>query len=130
MGSYGIGPARVMGTIVETLSDKDGIVWPEAVAPFKAHLIVVDSKDGPTGVARTAADALYAALEKAGVETLYDDRDLRPGEKFADADLLGIPYRIIVSEKTIAAGKHELKVRATGEVKSLAEKELMATLTK
>ncbi|HEY9481269.1 MAG TPA: aminoacyl--tRNA ligase-related protein [Candidatus Paceibacterota bacterium] len=125
MGSYGIGPARVMGTIVETLSDKDGIVWPEAVAPFKVHMIVVDSKDGS---ARAAADALYAALQKAGIETLYDDRDLRPGEKFADADLIGIPYRVVVSEKTIAAGKHEMKVRATGEVRSLAETELIDTL--
>ncbi|HEU5114986.1 MAG TPA: aminoacyl--tRNA ligase-related protein, partial [Candidatus Paceibacterota bacterium] len=82
MGSYGIGPGRVMGTIVETLSDKDGIVWPESVAPFKAHLIVVDSKDLGNGKnpARAEADRLYAALLGAGIETLYDDREARPGE--------------------------------------------------
>ncbi|HEU0080933.1 MAG TPA: aminoacyl--tRNA ligase-related protein [Candidatus Paceibacterota bacterium] len=126
MGSYGIGPGRVMGTIVETLSDEAGIVWPEAVAPFKVHLVVVDSKQGDA--ARKAADALYATLTKAGIETLYDDRDARPGEKFADADLMGMPYRVVVSDKTLAAGRHELKVRATGAVEQLAEKELIARL--
>lgn len=126
MGSYGIGPGRIMGTIVETLSDANGIVWPEAIAPFKAHLILVPSKDGV--VAREAADRLYTSLTEAGVEVLYDDRDLRPGEKFADADLMGIPYRIIVSEKTIAAGAHELKYRGTGKVEQLAEKDLLARL--
>ncbi len=128
MGSYGIGPGRVMGTIVETLSDKDGIVWPESVAPFRVHLIVVDSKDGTA--ARTEADRLYKTLTDKGIETLYDDRDARPGEKFADADLMGMPYRVVVSDKTIAAGGYELKHRATGTTESLAEKELIAKLQK
>ncbi len=128
MGSYGIGPGRVMGTIVETLSDEAGIVWPEAVAPFKVHLVVVDSKSGDA--ARKAADALYEKLSAQGIETLYDDRDARPGEKFADADLMGMPYRVVVSDKTLAAGAHELKVRRTGETSSLAEKDLVARLQK
>jgi prolyl-tRNA synthetase len=133
MGSYGIGPARVMGTVVETLSDEAGIVWPESIAPFKAHMIVVDSKgagEGGANPARDAADALYDALTKAGVETLYDDRDLRPGEKFADADLIGIPYRLVVSDKTLSAGAHEVKHRATGKTEALAEKDLIARLSK
>lgn len=127
MGCYGIGLGRVMGTIVETLSDKDGIVWPESVAPFRAHLIVVDSREGDK--ARREADRLYKSLTDKGVEVLYDDRDARPGEKFADADLMGMPYRVVVSDKTIEAGKYEVKERATGTVLSLAEKDLIAKLT-
>ncbi|MBX4209209.1 prolyl-tRNA synthetase, partial [Candidatus Parcubacteria bacterium] len=130
MGSYGIGPGRVMGTIVETLSDENGIVWPESVAPFMAHLIVVDSKDsaGGANAARKEADRLYKALADKGIEVIYDDRDARPGEKFADADLMGMPYRIVVSDKTIAAGGYEVKHRATGTTEQLAEKELTARL--
>lgn len=126
MGSYGIGPGRVMGTIVETLSDENGIVWPESVAPFTVHLVLIESKD--RGVARKEADELYELLVAEGIETLYDDRDSRPGEKFADADLMGIPWRIVVSEKTITAGAHELKNRETGQTTHLAEKELIAKL--
>jgi prolyl-tRNA synthetase len=128
MGSYGIGPGRVMGTIVETLADQNGIVWPQSIAPFKAHLVVVDSKEG--NAARAEADRLYSALAKACIETLYDDRDARAGEKFADADLMGMPYRVVVSDKTIAAGGYEVKNRATGAVETLAEKELIARLVK
>lgn len=128
MGSYGIGPGRVMGTIVETLSDDKGIIWPESVAPFKAHLIVVDSKEGDA--ARKATDALYDLFASHGIETLYDDREARPGEKFADSDLMGIPYRVVVSDKTLASGGYEIKVRATGATEQLAEKELIARLTK
>jgi prolyl-tRNA synthetase len=132
MGSYGIGPARVMGTIVETLSDEKGIVWPESVAPFKAHLVLVDGKGGagdPANLARNEADRLYSVLTKAGIETLYDDRETRPGEKFADADLMGMPYRVVVSEKTLAAGTYELKVRSTGETVMVNEQELVSRLS-
>jgi prolyl-tRNA synthetase len=132
MGSYGIGPGRVMGTIVETLSDASGIIWPESVAPFKAHLVLVDGKGGvgdPTNVSRKESDRLYDALASAGIEVLYDDRETRPGEKFADADLMGMPYRIVVSEKTLAAGTYELKVRATGETTMVTEAELMKRLS-
>src|SRR5581483_9680075 len=123
MGSYGIGPGRVMGTIVETLSDANGIVWPESVAPFKEHLIVVDSKEGDK--ARKEAERLYKVLMDKGIEVLFDDREARPGEKFADADLMGMPYRIVVSDKTMAAGAFEVKHRGSGKTENLAEKELI-----
>jgi prolyl-tRNA synthetase len=96
MGSYGIGIGRLMGTIVEVLCDEKGIVWPESVAPFRFHLL--DLSQGEEK-ARSYADQLYADLISSGAEVLYDDRDLRAGEKFADSELIGIPYRII-------AGKH------------------------
>jgi prolyl-tRNA synthetase len=119
MGSYGIGLGRLMGTIVELLSDDKGIVWPEAVAPFKLHLIEISS-DKPE--AREMAEKIYKKFGEANV--LYDDRDLRAGEKFADADLLGMPNQIIVSEKNIAANKLELKNRKTGEIKMISENEI------
>jgi prolyl-tRNA synthetase len=112
MGSYGIGPGRVMGTIVEVLSDDSGIVWPEAVAPFQVHLISL-GKEG--GDAEKEANTLYKKLETLGVEVLFDDRDLRPGEKFADSDLIGIPTRVVVSEKTIKEKSVEVKDRKTGK---------------
>lgn len=106
MGSYGIGLGRLMGAIVEVLSDKKGIVWPESVAPFRAHLIELKG-----GIGRS----LFDMLTKAGVETLYDDRDLTPGEKFNDADLIGIPWRLVVSEKT--KNKVEIKGRTSQNTK-------------
>ena len=121
MGSYGIGPARAMGTVVELLSDDKGIVWPEAVAPFKVHLIGLNSDDSEI---KDYADGIYTALTERGVETLYDDRDARAGEKFADSDLIGLPYRVVVSRKTKEEGKFEVVTRATGEVRHLTEEEL------
>jgi len=100
LGSYGIGIGRLMATVVELLSDDSGIVWPESIAPFQVHLIELGEGKG--------RDA-YAHLIKAGVEVLYDDRDASAGEKFKDADLLGIPWRMVVSEKT--KGKVEIKRR-------------------
>ncbi|MFA6158154.1 MAG: aminoacyl--tRNA ligase-related protein [Candidatus Paceibacterota bacterium] len=132
MGCYGIGLSRVMGTIVEALADDKGIVWPKSVAPFKAHLVLVDGRGGatdPANASRNEADRLYAALSAAGIEVLYDDRETRPGEKFADADLMGMPYRIVVSEKTLAAGTYELKERATGATSMITEKELIQLLS-
>jgi len=126
MGSYGIGLGRLMGTIVETLSDAKGIVWPKAVAPFSMQLISLVGKTDTAGVAK-AADALYEKLTKAGTAVLYDDRDARAGEKFADADLVGIPVRIVISEKTLKEGKFEFTARATGETKFVTEKELLET---
>lgn len=122
MGSYGIGPSRVMGTIVELLADDKGIVWSESVAPFKVHLVSVGS-DKPE--VSKAADDLYEKLNNAGVEVLYDDRDLRPGEKFADSDLLGMPWRVVISEKTLAENILEVKNRATGDVQKLTEAEFL-----
>jgi len=113
MGSYGIGPSRVMGTIAEIWSDEKGLKWPDAVAPFAVHLIALFDKEGKVKV---AADELYERLTKKGVEVLYDDRDSGAGEKFSDSDLIGIPQRIIISEKTLAQDSVETKDRATGKV--------------
>ncbi len=123
MGSYGIGPSRVMGTIVETLADEKGIVWPELAAPFLIHLVPVVPNE-PTVVAY--ADALYEDLCAAGVEVLYDDRELRAGEKLADADLIGIPARIVIGKQTLETGKIESTYRRTGETKLISREELLA----
>jgi prolyl-tRNA synthetase len=121
MGSYGIGPARAMGTVADLLSDDKGIVWPESIAPFKVHLVALNTDDDEI---RDWADGIYSSFTRRGVEVLYDDRDARPGEKFADSDLIGIPYRIVVSKKGKEAGTFEVVTRATGEVRNLTEEEL------
>jgi len=105
MGSYGIGPGRLMGTIVEVLSDAKGIVWPKEVAPYPVHLISIS---GGNADVVAEADRLYDLLAEHGIEALYDDRDVRAGEKFADADLIGIPSRLVVSEKTMSSGGVEM----------------------
>ncbi len=126
MGSYGIGPGRLMGTIVEALSDEKGIVWPEAVAPFRVHLVEISSGNGD--VSKEAAE-LYRELTGAGVEVLWDDRDARAGEKFADSDLLGLPLRVVVSEKTLAAGSFECVHRSGGKTEHLSTSELITRLS-
>ena len=113
MGSYGIGPGRVMGTIVEVHADEKGLVWPEAVAPFAVHLIAIFDKAGKVKI---EADKLYKKLSDKGVEVLFDDRDTTAGEKFGDSDLIGIPTRFVISEKTLAADSVEKKDRLTGKV--------------
>ena len=127
MGSYGIGPARAMGTVVDLLSDEKGIVWPESVAPFAVHLIGLNSDDSEI---KEFADTLYEELRDNGIEVLYDDRDARPGEKFADSDLMGMPYRVVVSRKTKEEGKFEVVERKTGEVTYHTEEELFTTFGK
>ncbi len=113
-GSYGIGITRVLGTLVEIFHDDKGIIWPEAVAPFKVHLIQI----GDDAKVKEAAEKLYDDLLKQDAEVLYDDReDKTAGEKFADADLIGIPYRIVVSEKTLANDCVEIKKRSEKEMK-------------
>jgi prolyl-tRNA synthetase len=121
LGSYGIGVTRVMGVIAEVFADDKGLVWPESVAPFKVHLVSL----GDSEAVKSATDALYAELQKNNIDTLVDDRDLRPGEKFADSDLIGIPWRAIISEKTIAENVIELKHRKTGEVKKVSQADFM-----
>ncbi len=125
MGSYGIGPARAMGTVVDLLSDDKGIVWPESIAPFKVHLVVLNTDDEEV---RDYADGVYATFRDRGVEVLFDDRDARAGEKFADSDLLGMPYRVVVSKKLKESGQFEVVTRKTGEVRLLSEEELFADL--
>lgn len=121
MGSYGIGPGRLMGTVVECLSDEAGIVWPTEIAPFKVHLIELGNKPE----VQKKREEIRTKLEKLGVEVLCDDRDLRPGEKFADADLLGLPIRIVISEKTLVSGDFEVKERKGGKVSLLKEADLL-----
>ncbi|TAK96098.1 prolyl-tRNA synthetase [Patescibacteria group bacterium] len=111
MGCYGIGISRLMGVIAELFADEKGLVWPEAVAPFKVHLLKLKGKSENSEVDQIA-DKLYAELSAAGVEVLYDDREVSAGEKFADADLIGLPYRLVVSEKSLKAGGVELKKRS------------------
>ncbi len=123
MGSYGIGLGRLMGTIVEVFADEKGIVWPEQIAPFRVHLISLVGANGTEVVKE--ADAFYDELTRKGIEVLYDDRDIRPGEKFADADLLGIPTRVVISEKTRKEGKLEVKDRKTGTVRMLSNHDLL-----
>ena len=112
MGSYGIGVSRLAGGIIEASHDANGIVWPESVAPFKVAVLNLKPDDGAV---LGACVKLYDALNAKGVETLYDDRDLRAGTKFADMDLIGIPWQLIVGPKGLAAGKIELKNRKTGQ---------------
>ena len=126
MGCYGIGLGRVMGAIVEVLSDEKGIVWPVSVAPFKVHLLQLGNEED----IKNHAKKLYEELQKNNIEVLYDDRDATAGEKFADADLVGIPYRLVVSGKTLKAGKIELKERKSGVVSMVSEKEILNMIGK
>tara|TARA_B100002051_G_scaffold147570_1_gene139661 strand:+ start:28059 stop:29309 length:1251 start_codon:yes stop_codon:yes gene_type:complete len=123
MGSYGIGITRLMGVLVEKMADEKGIVWPESVAPYKVHLVALNTDDQEIS---DWADGVYSSLKDQGITVLYDDRDARPGEKFADSDLLGLPYRVVVSKKGKEAGTFEVVTRATGEVRNLTEEELYA----
>jgi len=108
MGSYGIGPARIAASAVEQGADGDGIVWPAAIAPFKVHVVVVSVKDAAQ---TTAAQSIYDACQAAGLDALLDDRDERPGVKFKDADLLGIPVRITIGNALAREGVVEVKER-------------------
>jgi prolyl-tRNA synthetase len=123
-GCYGIGVSRVMGVLAEIFSDEKGIVWPEAVAPFRVHLVIL----GNSPEVAVAGDLFYEKLKTLGVETLYDDRDLRPGEKFADSDLIGIPTRVVISEKTLQAGKLEVKKRTASEAEMMDESDFLKSL--
>ncbi len=112
MGSYGIGVSRLVGGIIEASHDDAGIIWPDSVAPFHVGLINLKGNDAPTNA---RCEEIYGRLMGAGIEVLYDDRDERPGGKFADMDLIGLPWQLIVGPRGIAAGTVELKRRATGE---------------
>lgn len=117
MGCYGIGPARVMGTIAEVLSDEKGLVWPKAVAPFQVHLLSLGVNE--------ATEKLYNELTATGVEVLYDDRETSAGEKFAESDLLGIPLRIVMGKRSLESGKVEVKERTSEGVKEIAIAEVV-----
>lgn len=123
-GCYGIGVSRLVGALAEHLSDEKGLVWPFNIAPFHVYLAPLGNDEAVV----SAADALAKELESAGVTVLYDDRDVRPGEKFADADLLGIPYRVVVSQKTVAEGKVEVKARTSSDATLVTTEELKKLL--
>lgn len=123
LASYGIGVTRVMGVIVEKFADEKGIVWPENVAPARVYLVSIGQKGSEM------ADTLYNELQANGVEVIYDDRDERPGAKFADAELMGIPYTLTVSDRLVEAGQFELKARTgMSEAQLLTREELFATI--
>jgi prolyl-tRNA synthetase len=124
MGSYGMGPSRLVGLLAEHFADDKGLVWPKNVAPAQAYI----ARLGDSEEVIRAADELYKNLTGEGIQVLYDDRDLRPGEKFADADLMGIPYRIVVSEKTLSQQKYELKERTKDRTDLLDKNDILKTL--
>jgi prolyl-tRNA synthetase len=113
MGSYGIGPARIVAAAVEQFADEHGISWPKALAPFAVHLVAIGS---PESAERAAAEELYATLCNGGIEVLFDDRELGPGEKFADAELLGCPLRLTVGRRALESGEVEVQVRRGRQV--------------
>lgn len=123
-GCYGIGVSRLVGALAEHFADDKGLVWPENIAPARVYLASLGNDE----VVVKAADTLYEELQAKGVSVLYDDRDVRPGEKFADADLMGIPHRVVISNRTIEAGKIEYKGRTETEAKSVTKEELIKLL--
>jgi prolyl-tRNA synthetase len=126
MGSYGIGPTRLIAALIEANHDEAGIIWPDSIAPFAVSLLNLKVGDAATDA---ACESLYASLTKAGVDVLYDDRDERPGGKFIVNDLIGSPWQLVVGPKSLADGKVELKRRATGERETLTPEAALAKLT-
>ncbi|HSB60226.1 MAG TPA: His/Gly/Thr/Pro-type tRNA ligase C-terminal domain-containing protein, partial [Vicinamibacteria bacterium] len=125
MGSYGIGPARIAAAVIEQRADADGIVWPWAIAPFHVHIVVVSGRDAAQV---KAADDIYAACAAAGLAALLDDRDERPGVKFKDADLLGMPVRVTVGNALAKEGVVEVRARATRTERRVALPEVVAAV--
>jgi prolyl-tRNA synthetase len=125
MGSYGIGTGRLMAVIIEQNHDERGIVWPAAIAPYQLHLLSL----GTSPEVVSAAEQLYGHLVEAGYSVLFDDRDERAGVKFNDADLIGNPWRMVVSQKTLAQQSVELKARSESSVGMISLDQLDTTLT-
>ncbi|MDD5528335.1 MAG: His/Gly/Thr/Pro-type tRNA ligase C-terminal domain-containing protein [Patescibacteria group bacterium] len=129
MGCYGIGPSRVMGTVVEICHDERGIVWPKEIAPFKVHLLLLSNKSSWENN-KKEADKLYQKMREQGIEVLYDEREEKgAGEKFSEADLIGCPIRIVVSDKTLAEGSAEVKKRNSADSKLVKIDNLVKELT-
>ena len=126
MGCYGIGVTRVVAAAIEQNNDERGIIWPEAIAPFDVILIPINMDKSYR--VKEATDELYGKLEEAGFETLLDDRNLRPGVKFADADLVGIPHRLVVAEKALDQGAIEYKSRHSADTEMLAAEDVIDSL--
>jgi prolyl-tRNA synthetase len=126
MGSYGIGPTRLVPAIIEASHDENGIIWPRSVAPFE--VVVINMKVGDAAC-DAASETLYDALSTAGVDVLLDDKDERAGTKFATADLIGAPFQVVVGPRSVAAGEVELKDRKTGERETMTVEAAIARLT-
>jgi prolyl-tRNA synthetase len=116
MGSYGIGPARITAAAVEQFADESGISWPRSIAPFDLHLVGLGKAGSEE---RDAAEKAYEELKETGLKVLYDDRDAGPGEKFADAELLGVPVRLTVGRRTLQNGEVEVQVRRGREARTI-----------
>lgn len=124
MGCYGIGVSRLMGAIAENFADEKGLVWPESIAPAQVYLVQIGEKS------RDLAEEIYAELLRNGVEVIFDDRDARPGQKFADAELIGVPYRVTISDRLLDGGEFEVVSRATGDLQMLSKEEILAKFAK
>jgi prolyl-tRNA synthetase len=127
MGSYGIGPARVAAAAIEQGNDENGIVWPLAIAPFQVHIVPVNVKDVKS---MDVAEEMHTALEEKGFEVLMDDRDERAGVKFKDADLIGVPCRVIIGEKNLKEGLVEIKERKSGRIEKVKVEEAVEKIVK
>jgi prolyl-tRNA synthetase len=126
MGSYGIGPSRLVAAIIEASHDEAGIKWPDAVAPFQAAILNLKQGGADTDA---ASEGLYAELKAKGIDTLYHDLDERPGSKFATADLIGVPWQVLVGPRSLAEGKVEVKRRADGSRELMSPADAVARLT-
>jgi len=126
MGCYGIGVSRIVAAAIEQRHDDAGIIWPEPMAPWRAAVCVINPKNSPE-IAQ-AAETLYRQLQQRGIDVVLDDRGLRPGAMFADMELIGIPHRVVVSERGLAAGTLEYRARHEAEARAITQDELFALL--
>jgi prolyl-tRNA synthetase len=126
MGCYGIGVTRVVAAAIEQNHDEKGIIWPDPIAPYTVMLVTMNPARAET--VRALGDRLYAEFEAAGIDVLYDDRDARPGVKFADAELLGIPHCLVIGDRGIAAGRLEYRHRRSGTTEEIGIDEVVAQL--
>jgi prolyl-tRNA synthetase len=125
MGCYGIGVTRTLQAVIEQSHDEDGIIWPLSVSPYSVEVLVINAQHPES---MRVAGEVAAALEQAGIDVLFDDRDERPGVKFKDADLLGIPIRINVGERSLAKGGVEIKLRKTKEMRTAPVAEVVQAI--
>ena len=126
MGCYGIGVSRVVAAAIEQNHDDQGIIWPDALAPF--HVAILGMNQKKSQRVREACEELYRELQDAGMEVIFDDRDVRPGVMFADMELIGIPHRVVIGEKNLDQGLVEYKARRGGDNRTIAGDEIVAFL--
>jgi len=126
MGCYGIGVSRIVAAAIEQNNDAAGIIWPEPMAPWRVAICMINPKN--EAKVSAAADELYAELQRRGIDVCVDDRGLRPGAMFADIELIGIPHRVVVSERGLAAGTFEYRGRRDAESRNLSREDVLALL--